>query len=182
VRVLIIAGGPKIRRRVFGLSAFGGKMARKTLFLYGSNVNLGWRVVRMISLDEGLRREARGTYRRVYDGMTNALLGFQLVETVRGDQDAIRSQHTPAAISAAEMQTNAGLDGKSLTAGLPEDLRLERKVPEDHVERVQEKVRVYPFIKPKSTPIVRRVAAAICDQAQQLIEDGELLDEACACA
>jgi hypothetical protein len=138
--------------------------SRKTLMLYGANTTLGWRVVRMISPEEGERREATGSYRRVYDGMTNALLGFQIVgvEIQRGDEDlpTRRSSHS---ISSGENRTNAGLDGKSHTFGLAEDLRLERKVPEDHVERVQEKVRVYPLLRDKAS-IVRRVAAESCGQ------------------
>jgi hypothetical protein len=151
-------------------------MARKTLQLFASNNTLGYRVVRMISPEEGERRAATGAYKPIYHDLTNALLGYQLAkfETTRGDQE-MQSQASTASISCAEMRTNAGLEGKSHTAGLPEDLRLERKVPEDHVERVQEKVRVYPFVRSKAH-VVRILAGEVCDRMQDLIADGEPVD------
>jgi len=117
----------------------------RKVYLFPSNTTLGWRVIRMVSMAEAEKREALGAYRRVYDGVSGDLVGFQLIspDASRVDRD-LPSMHSSASISTSEMKLNA--EAKSFTAGMPEDLRLERRIPEDRVERVQRKVAVWPHV------------------------------------
>lgn len=117
------------------------------LLLYGANTTLGWRILRTIYPREGERGVERGTMREVHDSITGHLLGYQVLgaNEQRGDQD-LASQPSTAAISRSEMEINAFArfeDGKSHTAGLSEDRRAARRVPEDRVERVQQKVLMF---------------------------------------
>lgn len=120
---------------------------RSKLLLYGANTTLGWRILRTIYPREGERGVERGTMRMVYDEINGHLLGYQVLgaSEQRGDQD-LPSMPSAASISFNEMQINAGTafeKGKSQTAGLPEHRRAERHIPEDRVERVQQKVRMF---------------------------------------
>ena len=125
--------------------------------LFGAERSAGVRVIRMVSLEEGLKAEARGAWRRKYDPMTRMLIGFELLGSAEqaGDRD-LKSLHSSASISRREMELNVE---RSRTAGLTEERRLERaanhQLPEDQVERVQCKVLVYPVINGKSGDILR---------------------------
>lgn len=116
-----------------------------------------WRVICKVSLAQAVAHEARGAWKRVFDPVSAELIGFQLVapDEKRVDAD-VRSIHTTAAISCAEMERNTEL---SRTAGLPETYRLERmaqhRAPEDAVERVQAKVRVYAVLGAAKGDILR---------------------------
>ena len=127
------------------------------MLLFGATTTLGWRVVRMVSFAEGEKRAGRGSVRRVYDEVTNEHIGYQLVSSheQRGDRD-LRSQPSTASISMREMQLNAE---RSRTVGLTEERRMERVAlglaPEDLVERVQCKVRVFPHIGAAKRDILR---------------------------
>jgi hypothetical protein len=126
------------------------------LLLYGANTTLGWRILRTIYPREGERGVERGTMREVYDEITGHLLGYQVLGAgeLRGDQD-LPSLTSTAAISQREMQINAGELGRSHTAGLREQDRIERRVPEDRVERVQRKVFVFPHVGAAKGDILR---------------------------
>jgi hypothetical protein len=131
--------------------------SRKKYFLYPAETTLGWRVVRMVSLDQGLKKEAEGCWRRVLDPITLGLIGFQLVaaKAERVDRD-VPSIHSAAAITAREMELNVS---RSRTAGLNEEARDERVAagfaPEDAAERVQCKVIVYPYVNGERGDILR---------------------------
>lgn len=140
--------------------------ASQRTLLYGPNTTLGWRVIRAIDAREGERGVEQGKFREVYDSVTNIRIGFQLVSTSeqRGDLD-LPSLPSSATISPREMRVNAGLCGRSRTAGLSEEKRLERaaardpktgeyRTPEDEVERIQRKVAVYPLVGPKRGAIL----------------------------
>jgi len=108
----------------------------------------GRKIVRRTSRADAEIREALGLWRREYDTMTGELLGFRIVgaETNKVDSD-LRSIQTSASISEGEMQMNVHC---SHTYGLRERDRLELikagEFPEDEVERVRAKVRVYPHV------------------------------------
>lgn len=125
--------------------------------LYGVEKVPGVRIIRKVSLAEGLKHEARGAWRRKYDPITGTLIGFELLSTAeqRGDRD-LRSLPSSATISRREMELNVE---RSRTAGLNEERRLERAanhgLPEDQVERVQCKVKIYSYIKSKRGDILR---------------------------
>ena len=125
----------------------------KKVCLFPANTTLGWRVIRMVTVEQGEMHEARANWRRVYDSITGELIGFQLIapEASRYDKD-LPSMPSSASISKSEMQINA--ESTSLTAGLAEDMRLELKVPEDHTERVQAKVRVWPHVGAKKGDVL----------------------------
>lgn len=131
--------------------------SRKKYFLYPAETSLGWRVVRMVSLEQGLRKEADGCWRRVLDETTRNLIGFQLIaiRSERGDRD-LPTMRSSAAISKSDMELNVA---RSRTAGMDEEHRLEReaagRLPEDRVERVQCKVIVYPYVNGKRGDILR---------------------------
>jgi len=124
-------------------------------YLYGSDAR-GWRVIRRVRLDTGRRQCARGVWREIYSQSTCELVGFQLlsVELLKGDE-SLETIGSTAAIREDEMEANAGLCGRSHTAHLCEDYRLERKRPEDFVERTQAKVSVWPNVGAERGDILR---------------------------
>jgi len=135
----------------------------ETLLLFKPNATLGWSVSRRIAKAEGERGVERGSFRRVYDAITNGLLGYQMIGTAeqRGDQD-ISSQPSSASISMREVLANAGLMGASRTQGRAEDERARRDertgrlLPmEDFIERAAAKVRVYPHVGAAQGDILR---------------------------
>lgn len=119
--------------------------SRKTMYLFPAETTLGWRIIRMVSMKQGLEQERSGAWRRVLEGITGELIGFQLMaakpERVDKDLPSLRSS---ASITSSEMVLNCG---RSRTAGLCEDKRMERvaqgRMPEDQIERVQRKVMVF---------------------------------------
>ena len=108
----------------------------------------GFSVITRASLEVGAQHEQLGIWRREYDSSTGQHIGYRVigVELQRVDAD-LRSQRTPASISAAENLINAGGRRGSRTIGLTEPDRLARikngDEPEDRAERVIAKVRVY---------------------------------------
>lgn len=115
------------------------------------------RVIRRAPWDVAERMERLGIWRREYDCCTGAVACYRLCapEEGRGDADVL-SQCSPTAISAPEMELNCS---RSQTRGLTEVRRLERaqcgKAPEDRVERVQAKVRVWAQVRPAKRDILR---------------------------
>lgn len=126
------------------------------LLLYSGNTTLGWRILRKVYPHEGQRGVERGIMREVYDSINGNLLGYQVIASAdrRGDQD-LPSLASTASISQREMQINAGEMGKSRTVGLREADRVALPVPEDRIERVQQKVLVFSRIGPKVGDILR---------------------------
>jgi hypothetical protein len=127
------------------------------LYLWGADTGRGWRVTRRATLDEGNKKVLLGKWREVHDQVTCELIGFQVISTAaaRVDRDLESSDNHSAAISANEMNINAGCRGTSRTAGLSEDLRLERKMPEDFIERTLQKIRVFPYVGARRGDILR---------------------------
>jgi hypothetical protein len=117
----------------------------------------GDRIIRRTDLATAELHEAMGSWRREYDTASGFLKGFRVigVELRREDSD-LCTMHSTAAISANEMQVNVE---RSRTHGMRELQRLERakagRLPEDQVERVQAKVRVYAVIMPAKGDILR---------------------------
>lgn len=117
----------------------------------------GMQVVRRISRESAERLEARGAVCREYCPSSGELLGFRVVglEHRKVDSD-LRSMPSTASITAREMQLNAS---QSHTHGLGEEQRLLRLkngfAPEDKVERVRAKVRVYAVITSAKGDILR---------------------------
>jgi len=117
----------------------------------------GFAVLTRISVEKAQRREAMGIYRREYDNATGELLGFRLVQADlrKVDQD-VKSIASRPSIALREMEINLARSG---TRGMSEERRLERigrgKAPEDVVERVQAKVRVYAVIGAARGDILR---------------------------
>lgn len=135
--------------------------------LFRAQTTLGWSVARNISDADGRRGVASGSMREVFDEITHLCIGYQMlaVSEQRGDQD-LPSVTSTASISRFEMEVNAGLLGRSRTAGLTEAQRLERAAqrdersgeyltPEDVVERVQAKVLIFPHIGAERGDILR---------------------------
>lgn len=125
------------------------------LLVYGANTTLGWRVIRTISFEKGERGIEQGKFRRVNDEITGKHLGYQFISSAEqhGDKD-LPSLPSAATISQREMQINAGEIGRSRTAGLREQDRELLRVPEDRVERVQAKIRVYLQVGPEKGAIL----------------------------
>lgn len=142
----------------------GRREGRKMFMLYHSETVLGWRVIRMVNLEKGRAKVAAGEWRAIHDEFTGELIGFQPIagEEQRGDRD-MPSQYSPATISAAEMQANAGELGRSRTAGLAELDRIGRRdrltghlLPaEDFIERAVAKIRVFPNVGAAKGDILR---------------------------
>lgn len=122
---------------------------RYPVFAAGS----GYAIVRRLAAAEAEMQERLQLLVRAYDPSSGALLGFRVASGLsEGDCD-LPSLRTTAGISRREMEMNAMaifIDGRSRTRGLRELERLERArngyAPEDEIERVQAKVRVYPLV------------------------------------
>ncbi|MDR3741613.1 MAG: hypothetical protein P4L40_21550 [Terracidiphilus sp.] len=117
----------------------------------------GFRVLTRASMEMGEQHERLGIWRREYDPTTGEWIGWRVLgEEARKVDSDLCTMHSTAAISANEMQTNAE---RSATYGLREEQRLERmasgRQPEDRVERVQAKVRVYAVIGSAQGDILR---------------------------
>ena len=144
-------------KREMQTCVYEGAGERRFLYLWGSDAR-GWRVIHhKVRLDYGRRQCARGIWRERFDEETCELVGFQLLspEEMAGDVDLETMPGSTATIKKAEMEALAGLRGASRTAGLYEDARLERRQPEDFVERTEAKVRVYPFVHAARGDILR---------------------------
>ncbi len=117
----------------------------------------GDRIIARTDLRTAELHEKAGAWRREFDSQTGALKGFRIVgvEMRRVDMD-LPSMRTSAAISREEMELNLA---HSHTKGLREADRLALEVnhraPEDRVERVQAKVRVYAVMGPAKGDILR---------------------------
>jgi hypothetical protein len=133
--------------------------------VFAACTTLGWQVVRRLTFAKGEAMANAGVYARVYDEVTGLQIGYQIAKEPATDKD-IPSQPTQAVISISELEANAGVRGRSRTAGLPEHKRLERAkrtsrktgkllLPEDAIERATAKVRVYPMVGPARGDILR---------------------------
>lgn len=113
------------------------------------------RIVRRVSPEEAEKMEALGVWERRYDQYSGELMGYRLAPR-RDDSDMPTAGRTPAAISADEMELNCE---RSATSGMPEILRLKRekegRSAEDHIERVQCKVFVWPLVGAAKKDILR---------------------------
>jgi hypothetical protein len=117
----------------------------------------GREIIRRTTLEEAETFEKREIWRREYDVRSGALIGFRVdgvdVNKIDGD---LRSMASRTTISAHDMELNVQ---RSRTFGLREEDRLARvkrgQMPEDEVERVKAKVRVYAVISPAKGDILR---------------------------
>ena len=131
---------------------------RKCFDLYPSETILGWRVIRKVSFAEGDLKVTLGAWREVYDEFYNHV-GYQ----IGGGANSVvmPSRPSPSGIVRREMEINAL--GVSRTARLNEDRRMSRVhhetgkalPPEDAVERIQAKVRVWPNVDAAAKDILR---------------------------
>jgi hypothetical protein len=124
--------------------------------LYAAETTLGWRVIDQVPMSLGAEKVARGKWREVFyeDG---GFAGWQVLPAQacdRGGKKIPSREGTPATITLAEVQRNAGLFGRSRTLGQPEWKRLRRHAkydkekilaPEDAIERAIRKVQQWPF-------------------------------------
>lgn len=117
--------------------------------LYSADMSAGWRVIQRVSYAYGEHRCKLGEFRRIFDQF-NRLVGYQAVAP---KQDATNeSGRSPAALGVMEMQANAGVLGRSRTAGMREPDRIARHDPksghllpeEDFIERTRALVKAYP--------------------------------------
>lgn len=118
------------------------------------------RVLQRASAQQAEIYERSGIWRREYDGVTGAHIGFRVIgrEMRRVDMD-LRTMQTPATLTKAAIETIAGCRGSSHTAHLSEADRLERvrngRAPEDQIERDLAKFEVYPFVGAAQGDILR---------------------------
>lgn len=141
--------------------------------LYGANSALGWSIVSRVSFAKGESKVAAGLWRRVNDEMGNHV-GYQMLgaAAMRVDID-LPSRPQPVTITAQQSEDNAYAlfaDGRSRTAGMTEERRMERVArkldPEDAMERLQAKIAVYARIGSAKGDILRVWPR---DQAQPLL-------------
>ena len=118
--------------------------------VYPAETSLGWRVIRHVSAQEAGEKLASGEWREVLDEQGN-FWGCQVLATFSKDQD-LPSGASSSSITVNECFLNAGLGGRSRTAGMPEEKRISRRSaegkalpPEDAIERAREKVRQWPW-------------------------------------
>jgi hypothetical protein len=132
--------------------------------LYSGETVLGWRVLRTVSGAQGEEMVACGRWIHVFDADNN-FAGYQILAP--GQTDAvIPSKPTASGIARCEMEVNAGtgfIRGRSRTARLNEHQRNSRKhhetgkalPPEDFIERIQQKVHVWPSVTAAKQDIER---------------------------
>ncbi len=103
----------------------------------------------MVSGAQGEEMMAQGKWRDVYDEAGNHI-GYQVIANYKSDSE-ILSGSTSISITVRECELNAGLRGKSHTAGMSEEKRMSRRSasgkvlpPEDAVERARAKVKLWP--------------------------------------
>ena len=117
-----------------------------------------------VSASKGEDMVALGIWREVYDEQNNHI-GFQIMPGRQSEQVKL-SMQSSSGLVARDIVLNAGAvfkGGKSRTAGMAEDQRVNRihrqtgKVlpPEDAVEQVQAKVRVWPDLTDEKQDILR---------------------------
>ena len=120
--------------------------------------------MRKVPFAEGDQKVAEGLWREVYDELGNHVgyqMGFAATVSV-----VMPSRPSSTGIPRSEMELNAGsifAGGRSRTCGMPESKRLTRihretgkaLPPEDRVERVQAKVRVWPDVEAQEKDILR---------------------------
>lgn len=128
------------------------------MLLFDTNITLGWRVVRDVSFAAGEAKVESGEWQRVYDAAMNHI-GYQPMKGEKPIDEGIPSIHSCASISRSETEINAGLRGESHTAGMVEMERSRRiargLMPEDKVERVVAKIRVWKKLGAKRGDIAR---------------------------
>jgi hypothetical protein len=139
-------------------------------------------VIRKIKLQEGIKKEAAGLWRRVFDTVTRELRGFQMIAasdgradldipslssaaTMRGPSPRRRRACGVATRGGAEIATVEELGEMELiaqeshTAGLSEERRDERiksgLLAEDREERLQRKTWLYRQVGPGRGDILR---------------------------
>ena len=118
------------------------------------------RIVRKVSAAEAADHICNGTWKdgEEYDGFPC----FHMVANVKPDLD-MASSESDVGISVFEMEVNAGMYGVSRTCGLSEVQRLTQPKdkmghappPEDLIERIQAKVRVWPMVHSRKKHILR---------------------------
>jgi hypothetical protein len=117
----------------------------------------GRKVIDRATLSQAEMFERREIWRREYDTVSGSMIGFRVVgvEVNKKDGD-LRTMQSSATITAAEMDLNLE---RSRTHGLREPDREARIKygldPEDRVERVKAKVRVFAVITPAKGDILR---------------------------
>jgi hypothetical protein len=136
-------------------------LVERSIPVFPADTTLGWRVIRMVSVQVALGKLALGVWREVHDEHGN-FQGCQVLATVKSDSE-LPSGASSTSITVNECELNAGLGGRSRTAGLPEDKRISRfrttdhgilpLPPEDAIERAQAKVKEW--TKPHSDKAVR---------------------------
>ncbi len=119
--------------------------------------SLGRKVIRRVTAVQAQPYLDSGAWRAERDESTGVLIRYCLVSVDRAKGDvALRTRPTCAAISRREMELNLG---RSRTAGMSGDAReklaASGRAPEDDVERVQAKVRVWPHVSGGPGDILR---------------------------
>ena len=111
-----------------------------------------------VSKEQASRKLANGEWREVYDEHGN-YWGCQVLANFKKDED-LPSGATSTSITVRECMLNAGLGGRSRTAGMSEEKRISRKSgfgkslpPEDAVERAAEKVKEFGRNRFRAAPI-----------------------------
>jgi hypothetical protein len=138
------------------------KSKPRFLPLFSSDSEMASRILRRVSPAEAEKFEAMGLWERRYDTRSGELIGYWMCAK-RDDRDVPSAGWTPTAISGDEMEINAATvafaGNRSRTVGLSEERRLERVkqgLPaEDHAERVQCKVLVFPHVGAAKGDILR---------------------------
>jgi hypothetical protein len=132
--------------------------------LYAAETLLGWSVISWVKISKGSDMVALGIWREVYDEQNNHV-GFQFMPGRQSEQEKLSMQSSTGLV-AKDIVLNAGRafkGGKSRTSGLTENQRINRThgktgkllPPEDAVELVEAKVRIYPELKDGKQDILR---------------------------
>ncbi|HVJ09711.1 MAG TPA: hypothetical protein VM554_15140 [Acidisarcina sp.] len=105
------------------------RTAKRAFILYLYNTSLGWRMdpeCGHVSFAMGEEKVRLGQWRRVYDGVSGAHLGYQPLRAPQRDRSVLPGIPVATTITEGEMDLNAGqcfADGKSLSVALRDELR-----------------------------------------------------------
>jgi hypothetical protein len=126
------------------------RLASKEFLVYTGDEHSGWRIVRTTGFVKGERLVDEGRFERLYDALNGEHIAYRISSDPNLNQTR-ESRFSSPALTRRDVEANAGLYGKSKTAGMSEEMRLVRSCPrtgkrlatEDFIERAIARVKAH---------------------------------------
>ena len=94
--------------------------------LYAGNCDLGWRIIKQVPIEQGMKRVAQRKWQLLYFE-NGSFAGFLMAKPMEQETDGPFPGWSPSALRAKDSQINAGLNGSSRTMGLTRWLNRQRR-------------------------------------------------------